>query len=110
MLRSGSLKCSAVSLAVPRSRSCSCGCCRISSEILLSIRGIPSHTHSAGGLRQCGHSAFGSAGGAGGGPAAGASVIAAVYALTCAATMCCSGLRQLGVDVRAVNDDMLDED
>jgi hypothetical protein len=29
---------------------------------LLSIRAIPSHTHSACGLRQCGHSAFGSAG------------------------------------------------
>jgi hypothetical protein len=44
------------------------------------IRVIPSHTHSACGLRQCGHSAFGSPGDASGAPADGCSVIGAVYA------------------------------
>ena len=57
ILSSASLKCSAVSRAVPSSRSCSCGCCRISSDTLLSIGAMPSHTHSARGLRQRGHSA-----------------------------------------------------
>src|SRR4029077_20022426 len=91
ILSSASLKCSAVSRAVPSSRSCSCGCCRISSDTLLSIRAIPPHTQSANGLRQRGHSALGSAGDACGG-AADCSVIAAVYARTRAATMRRAGL------------------
>src|SRR5262245_10906692 len=68
----------------------------MSSDTLLSIRAMPSHTHSAGGLRRCGHSAFGSGRGAGGAPAAGWSVvIAAVYARGATATMRCLARRSL---------------
>src|SRR6187399_1156545 len=51
-----SLKCRAVSLAVPRERSCSCGCWRTSSEIRLLIGSIFSQMQSAFSLPQRGHS------------------------------------------------------
>ena len=59
--RTAFLKCSAVSRAVPSALSCSCGCCRISSEILFSIGVTLSQMHSGSGLRQCGQSGTASA-------------------------------------------------
>src|ERR1700676_1375 len=47
------LKCKAVSRAVPSALSCSCGCCRINSEIRLSIGVMLSQMHSGCGFWQC---------------------------------------------------------
>jgi hypothetical protein len=46
----------AVSRAVPSALSCSCGCCRISSETLLLIGVTLSQMQSGSGLPQCGQS------------------------------------------------------
>src|SRR5215218_7757629 len=56
ILTTASLKCIAVSRAVPRPLSCSCGCCRISNESLLLIGVTLSQMHSGSGLPQCGQS------------------------------------------------------
>src|SRR4051812_35385442 len=56
ILTTASLKCMAVSRAVPSALSCSCGCCRIRSEILLSIDVTLSQMQSGSGLPQCGQS------------------------------------------------------
>src|SRR5215218_9491407 len=56
ILTTPSLKCIAVSRAVPSALSCSCGCCRISSETLLLIGVTLSQMHSGSGLPQCGQS------------------------------------------------------
>src|SRR6185295_14432103 len=56
ILTTASLKCIAVSRAVPSALSCSCGCCRISSETLLLIGVTLSQMQSGSGLPQCGQS------------------------------------------------------
>src|SRR6266478_3109000 len=50
------LKCKAVSRAVPSALSCSCGCCRISNEIRLSIGVTLSQMQSGSGFWQRGQS------------------------------------------------------
>src|SRR5215216_668268 len=63
ILTTASLKCIAVSRAVPSALSCSCGCCRISSETLLLIGVTLSQMHSGSGLPQCGQSGITSSAG-----------------------------------------------
>ena len=54
--RAAFLKCSAVSRAVPSALSCSCGCCRINSATLFSIRVMLSQMQSGNGFWQLGQS------------------------------------------------------